>query len=113
MDGFCLLLLMAGALHVRRRRYGQSNVHAVFQTQSSIARIVLHTDSATLSRGPEKRYRLFGAGQARVAIERDARGHDLNGIAVRWGASGPQTDQNFAFATNLSRRRNEITGARA
>src|SRR5258705_10038879 len=110
MDGFCLLLLMEAALQVRGRRDGQSNVHAVFQTQSSIARIVLHTDSPAFPRGPEKRYRLFSAGQAGVAIERDARGHNLNGIAVRWGASGPQTDQNFAFTTYFPRRRNEVTG---
>src|SRR5258708_30356392 len=108
MDGFCLLLLMEPTLQRCRRRDGQSYVHAVFQTESSIARIVLHTDSAPFPRGPEKRYRLFSAGQAGVAIERDARGHNLNGIAVRWGASGPQTDQNFAFTTYFPRRTNEI-----
>src|ERR1700756_1922740 len=99
MNGFFLLLLRHSILWLRGRRDGKSDLHAVLEIQSSIVRIVLHADRATLSRGPKKSYRLFGAHQARVPFEGDTGSHHLNGIAVYRRALRPQADLNFAFTS--------------
>jgi len=81
----------------------QSHFHVVVQVQRSVVRIVLHAHGVSFPRRPPECYLFIGPSQSRVAIKRNSRCHDLNGIGARRGAPARlQIDSNFARATDSS-----------
>src|SRR6267378_2511155 len=111
-SGYGLLLEPARSMTKQLDR--QSHFHVVVQVQRSVVRIVLHAYGVSFPRRPLECYLFIGPSQSCVAIKRNSRCLDLNGIGARRGAPARlQIDSNFARATDLPCRRNKITGASA